>query len=132
MAIWTDDQINAILAELGLRTPGKPMPDNPERIVAGELLTARQRVTELTQQVLETNTLYERTAAERDRLIPLEDERNDLQQKLAESRKTIRDMTDDVTQANTQRDVAYSMVRDLEVRVRLLQAQIAQQQGNKP
>lgn len=127
MAIWTDDQINAVLAELGLRTPGEDMPPNPERIVAAELLTARQSVQDLTQQVLQSNTLYERTAAERDSLLPYQTQAAELTAQINNLQTQLKTLNGNIATYQAQRDYAYSMVRDLEVKVRLLQSQVSSQ-----
>lgn len=132
MATWTDAQINDELAFLGLRTPGKPLPPEPERIVCDALLTAKARVKELVQQQLETNSLYERTRDERDSLIPVRDERDDLKGKLVEAQKLVKDAKTETATYMLQRDVAYAMVRELEVRVRTLQSKLDAAGAPKP
>jgi len=121
---WTDEQINEVLAELGLRTPGEPMPPDPERKVAAALLDCRQHEQELVAEVLEANTKYDRTRTALDSLTPVIAERDGLKDANAMLSAANANLTTDNDTLTAERDRAFSMVRDIEVRVRSLQAQL--------
>lgn len=121
---WSEDQINDVLAELGLRTPGKPMPDEPERIVVEALLDARARVKELVAEVLEANTRYERENARIEGLQAVASERDALKLQVDECQTQSDKALILMHNAVQERDAAFTMVRELEIRVREMQSQI--------